>query len=265
MLDIAFSESTAGTLKYARTMNIGSDSDILSDDILSLSFALDIGDISNLNNSLKSRRQVIKFLYGQYKDVHEEMWASSLENFRKLTDAISSNEPIRMWFIENSPSELCGMYYICSLTGSHSQISAVKIPPIVENVNEITWYHSSAEVAAEKFHEFAKNESVISSAQCSFCAGQWKELENENAPLRAIINRKLMGVPEYFYDFALRANIPDGEFECARLLGKALIMVPGVSDRWLYKRIEKMIDDGELVEISPTPDDHPYMAVLKRG
>ena len=265
MLDITFSDSTAGTFKHARSLNSNPDGDAKLGDILALSLALDTGDISNLHNNLESRRQVIEFLYGQYGDVHEEMWQSSLKSLDKLTKAISLNEPIRLWFIENSPSELCGMYYICSLAGSHSQISAVKIPPIVENGNEITWYHSSAEVAAEKFSEFAKTESPISTAQCSFYAGQWKELEIENAPLRAIINGKLMSVPEDFYDFALRANIPDGEFECARLLGKTLIAIPGVGDRWLFKRIEKMTEASELIEISPTPDDHPYMALLKRG
>ena len=265
MLDITFSESTAGTLKYSRSLNTGSDGGKRPGDIIALSLALDIGNISNFDTSLESRRKVIEFLYGQYGDVHEEMWQSSLKSLDKITKAISSNEPIRLWFIENSPSELCGMYYICSLANSRTQISVVKIPPLVENGNEITWFHSTAEVAAEKFSEFAKNESPISQAQCSFYAGQWKELEIENAPLRAIINGKLMGVPEDFYDFALRANIPDGEFESARLLGKTLIAIPGVGDRWLYTRIEKMIAANELVEISPTPDDHPYMAVLKRG
>ena len=265
MLDITFSESTAGTLKYAQSLNTGSDGGERLGDIIALSLALDIGDISNLYTSLESRMQVVEFLYGQYGDVHEEMWQSSLKGLDKITKAISLNEPIRLWFIENSPSELCGMYYICSLTKGRTKISAVKIPPLVENENEITWYHSTAEVVAEKFSEFAKKESPISQAQCSFYAGQWKELEIENASLRAIINGKLMGVPEDFYDFALRANIPDGEFECARLLGKTLIAVPGIGDIWLYKRIEKMIAASELIEISPTPDDHPYMALLKRG
>jgi hypothetical protein len=74
-----------------------------------------------------------------------------------------------------------------------------------------------------------------------------------------------MSVPEDFYDFALRANVLEGEFKCAMLLGKTLIQVPGVGDRWLYLRILKMIEDGELIEISPPTDDWPYSAVLKRA
>lgn len=32
---------------------------------------------------------------------------------------------------------------------------------------------------------------------------EWTDLVNENSPLRAVINGKLIGVPEDFYDFRI--------------------------------------------------------------
>ncbi len=47
----------------------------------------------------------------------------------------------------------------------------------------------------------------------------------ENASLRAVINGSLIGVPNDFYDFALRSNIPDGEFKVAQLIGKTMSQI----------------------------------------
>jgi len=96
-------------------------------------------------------------------------------------------------------------------------------------------------------------------------AALWSELAAESAPLRAVVNGRLVGVPEDFYDFALRANIPDGEFPSALLIGKALSFVNGVGHRWLHLRIRHMIGAGELIEVRPANGDHPYSNVLKRG
>lgn len=87
----------------------------------------------------------------------------------------------------------------------------------------------------------------------------------DNAPLRAIINGNVIGVPIDFYDFALRANMPDGEFRVAQLIGKSLNQIAGVGDRWLFLRIQAMIQSGELIEVSATTDDHPYLGVIIRN
>ena len=65
--------------------------------------------------------------------------------------------------------------------------------------------------------------------------------------------------------FALRANMPDGEFPLVRLIGKALNQMPGVGDRWLYLRVRAMVAAGELVEVAPPTGENPYSGVMKKG
>lgn len=88
---------------------------------------------------------------------------------------------------------------------------------------------------------------------------------HENAPLRAVVNGSLIGVPKDFYDFALRANMPDGEFKVAQLIGKTLGQISGVGDRWLFLRIQAMLRSGELITVSAVTEDHPYSEVVKRN
>ena len=70
-------------------------------------------------------------------------------------------------------------------------------------------------------------------------------------------------MPEDFYDFALLKFLPEGEFVVAEVLGKALAMLPGVSDCWLYLRLSAMRERGLLAEVRPAEGDHPYSGVWK--
>lgn len=72
-------------------------------------------------------------------------------------------------------------------------------------------------------------------------------------------------MPEDFYDFALRANLPDGEFKVAELIGKTLCQISGVGDRWLFLRLAAMLQSGELIAVAEATEDHPYSGVLKRS
>lgn len=82
--------------------------------------------------------------------------------------------------------------------------------------------------------------------------------------LRAVINGKLIGVPEEFYDHIIKKEIPDDEFKMARLIGKILGRYPiGIGDWWYAKRIIKMIDQGELVVVRKQKEI--YLQVLKKA
>ena len=142
-------------------------------------------------------------------------------------------------------------------------ISCVKIPTHKEEIQSVSTYHSTSELPAEMFSELLEYESMMSGAMRSIYAAQWTDLVRENTPLRAVINGKVMGVPENFYDFAIYKHIPEGEFVCARLIGKVLSATPGIGDRWLHSRIKYMISRGILKEVSTADDDHPYSAVLE--
>lgn len=293
MIDLAFGESPAGALKMAKAMKngerlVGATAVIggteeqrreaikprywagltmegSAADVAALTLAFDIGDISNLDTGIDKRKQALDSLFGDFPGVTDEIWKTNLQTLTRLNEARAATEPVRMWVGGGDPAELCGMYFVCGLlANAPAKLSVVSIPQEVEKENCIVSYHSTGEIPPEEFGAFTQYEKPISELQHRVYANRWSDLARENAPLRTIVNGTLMGVPEDFYDFALRANMPDGEFKVAHLIGKTLNMTPGVGDRWLYLRVRSMIQSGELVEVSK-PDDHPYSGVIRRS
>lgn len=293
MIELVFGDSVAGSLKQAKSMEHGKPSVIThyifddnnkkghkekkksiwsgvnleggSTDVESFYMALDIGSIAHMNTDMSERNKVLDLLFGYFPDVSNDIWKSVQHTFKRLDEAKTTLEPIRMWVCESDPSELCSLCFVCKyMEHEDTPLSVVLIPKQIERNGCLADYHSTGEIDAEDFGELAKYEKLLSELSRSAYANIWNDLTRKDAPLRAIVNGSLMSVPQNFYDFALRANIPNGEFVCAMLVGKALIQVPGVGDRWLYLRIEKMIKDGELIEVSPATGDHPYSAILKR-
>ena len=296
MIELVFGDSTAGALKYAKSMKHGAKTggahlvsgiidengcypamtkdpiwrglDIAggSEDVAPLSLYLDIGGI---NEGLSGRKAILDMLFdgfSGYAGVADEMWKTNELTLARLEEAKKSHDKIRIWLCESDPAEMCGLCFVCDLlSGSDTPVSVIRIPRRLDKDGSIINYRSTGEVDAEMFGGFADMEVPLSPAERDSYTAEWKRLAGENASLRAYINGALISVPEDFYDFAIRSNIPEGEFVCAKLIGKALIMMPGVGDRWLFLRIKEMLKTGKLIEVSPTSDDHPYMAVLKSG
>jgi hypothetical protein len=95
-------------------------------------------------------------------------------------------------------------------------------------------------------------------------ADSWTELVHESARYVQWSMESIIGVPKDFYNFTLRANMPEGKFVVARLIGKTLGQLSGVTGRWLYLRVLAMLKSGELVQVSAPTQDHPYSGVVKR-
>ena len=104
------------------------------------------------------------------------------------------------------------------------------------------FYTSWGEINAGKIYKFLPLEKELSSTEVQFFAYHWIELKEEKSTLRAIVNGKLIGVPEDFYDYIVRKEVTNGEFTIGRLIGNVLGKHPlGIGDWWIAKRINKMI------------------------
>lgn len=298
MIELAFDESPAGALKFAKSRKQGdriqgataviggtakerakllrevrkphvwqgANMEGSSRDVVMLKLDLDIGDISDADGSMQKRKALLDELFGQFPDVSDAIWDTNMQGLKRLEEAKTTLEPVRMWVCDASPTELCGLHLVCRLMhDAATPLSVVRIPSRVEKDNCIIEYRGTGDIDAELLGGMAvAYEQPLSTVQRMAYTSRWCDLARENAPLRAVVNGRLMGVAEDFYDFALRANMPEGEFVMARMIGKALGEVPGVSDRWLFRRTEAMLKNGELTEVSPGTGDHPYSAVVKR-
>lgn len=264
MIELAFSESAAGALKMAKTLPDGF-SDSRPGDITVLNFYLDIGDISGMDGSILGRKKTLNKLFAEYPGVADEIWEINYAGYARLMEAQTTLEPVRMWVLSSSPAELSGLYFVCHLLAdAGTPLSCVRIPAEIEKEDCIVSYRNTGEICPESFLEYMRYEQPVSGLQRTVYANHWTSLAQENAPLRAVVNGTLMGVPEDFYDFALRASIPDTECKIMLLIGRALGRIPGTGDQWLYLRVRAMLQSGELVLVKEA-EEHHYTAVVKRG
>ncbi len=257
MIELAFNEGAAGALKMASAGTA---------DIAALGLYLDIGDLSDMNAGMAGRKKLLDELFGEYPGVSGEIWNTARTALLRLMAAKTTMEPVRMWVCSGNPAELCGMYFVChTMAEVKTPLLVVRIPEQIETGDGMVSYRHTGEIYKEALQQYAVQfEESISALRRSVFAAAWEELARENAPLRAVINGNLMGVPQDFYDFALRANMPGGEFRIAQLIGSTLGRVPGTQDQWLYLRIKAMIESQELILVSDEGGHH-YLAVVRRG
>ena len=272
-----FGESEAGSMKVAKkyqkpdyhngaTAWVGGN----SSEVICLPFMLDIGDI-NMPIDSEYRKNLIMEMYTingrddiSTKIELEEAWKKYLKEIERLKNCASKGEEFRLWY-SNAPYSLCGFYYICSLLKEYNcKVSIIKLPQHMQlSENEIQFYTSWNEIDAEMFYKFLPLETALSSCELRSFASDWNELKEESSTLRAYVNGKVIGVPEDFYDHIIRKEIPDGEFIMARLIGNVLGKHPlGIGDWWYAKRINKMIEQGELEVIQKQKEI--YRQVLKK-
>lgn len=294
MLELVFGESIAGSLQYAKSMkprdrlngptaviggtqkerralkkSRGWEGKSLSgdaQDVVPLTLLLDIGDLSDLDNGMENRRQVLRKMFDSFESVPDTLWHQNLRTLKRLDSAKRTGEPVRIWASLYDPGERCGVFYIChKLRKENIPLSIVSIPRGIIKADTLMRFRNSGDVPPELFGALAKREKIISPTRRNVYAAEWGELVHQNAPLRAIINGKVFGVPESFYDAFLQKNIPDEEFIAASVIGKTLSELPGVGDRWLFLRLCEMIQQGQLVEIKKPTKDHPYSGILCRN
>ena len=106
-----------------------------------------------------------------------------------------------------------------------------------------------------------------SPAQRRFFANCWRELRRKNAPLRAVVNGQLMGVPVNFYDGFIGQEIAaaEREFHQGQLIGRVLGYQLGIGDAWVALRMEEMLRRGLLEAVTQAPPDRPaYHRILRR-
>lgn len=75
---------------------------------------------------------------------------------------------------------------------------------------------------------------------------EWERLREENAPLRAVVNGRVMGVSEDFYDPVLRRCLTEKPQKVANVLGQALVQLSGVGDWLLARRLRAMAEAGAV-------------------
>lgn len=239
-----------------------------SKNVVNIGFSLDVGDISGALDG-DERQNVFRKLWGRldFDDKEQEQFFQNLrKDLEQLIYAAKDGIPIRIWK-SNAPYSTCGFYYVCYvLRNMDCNVSVVSLPEYNHvSENEIVTYSHWGEVAAGKFCQYLPLEKQLSQIEKRIASNYWHSLMIENAPLRAIVNGKLISVPEDFYDFIITRNLPENDFFMARFIGKLLGEYNlGISDSWYALRIDKMIENNKLIVVENKDLSYPYGKVLRK-
>lgn len=257
-------------IRHQNAVSIGGN----RDDIFCFSNDLSRGDISGNCVSENRLNYLEKFrpIFPDECDCYVENVKKAKKNLDILVERASAGEILRIWYSEQ-PVEYCGLCWLISELKNRMKnlprIRVIKQPNQVEKGNTICHYMGWGGVCPEEFHQFLSLEKEATPAFVTGAIIQWKKMQDQNAPLRAVINGTLQSVPEDFYDCFIKREISlaEHEFHEAHLIGNILGKYQlGIGDVWVAFRIEKMIEKGWLSPTTqPNPGDGIYRRMLKKN
>lgn len=250
MIEVLFGESEAGSMKTVKGKKIPGD----PDKVVCLGFRMDIGDIRKSVDS-QYRKELINSMYVQEQYGRKEetdlelrttddLHCNELERLRKY---LKDGEMIRVWY-SDAPYSICGFYSLCgALQNYENEIRVVKLPEYTILKDGIVLHSRWGEVDPETFLQYLSWEKILSGKEVKMYAQIWDELKEDNSPLRAVVNGRVLGVPEDFYDFLIWKQLTDKQVKEAYLIGMILGSNQiGIGDWWYEKRIDNLIQQGKI-------------------
>lgn len=174
-----------------------------------------------------------------------------------------------------SPDELCGFYWILDQLECLRQqtplgaVYGVKLP-VWERIGEdkVRVRNSWGEVSPGEWSGYLSLQERLPEGFCRACADVWRQLRRENGCLRAVLNGRLVSVPDSLYDTFLMRELQtlEGEFSESEWIGRVLGNYNlGIGDGWLALRIEEKIRAGELEIVREAENGDPrYHRILRK-
>lgn len=269
MIEVVFEESTKHAMRMAKAYGNKKNIEGSMKDVFYIGNFLDIGDISGDIDSTPRKEVFNKLwsdIYHNDKEL-EEYFYNEYKDLDRLLSAAKANRDIRIWK-SNSPHSACAFAFVCyNLKDIDCKISLVSLPERHKiSKDMIQSYTTWQEIVPENLNKFLSFERELSNIEKEIEADLWKDLKEENAPLRAIVNGRLISVPENFYDHLIIKNISDKEFTVGHLIGGILTKYQlGVTDVWYALRIKKMVEKDKLSIVSYENPSHHYGTVLKKA
>jgi len=240
-----------------------------SRDVVCFPLNLSMGDIQEpFSDSRAEYLQAMVMIDGpDFSRIGRELMETARSARERVLAAAAAGEPVRVWYSQN-PDELCGFFHLMTLLPGNADIRVVELPGYEVRDRELRSYSGWGEIDPCELGRFQALERKLTENERRYFANQWRELQRENGPLRAVISGKLCTVGEVFYDgFILRELEQEPErFHEGRLIGRILGKYPlGLSDWLVARRIEGFISRGMLVPATTAGEGCPvYHRYLKR-
>ena len=207
MLDISFNDSTGGNLlaiKY-RLENL-----IKSTDIITLLFHFEYGSLrGDIYKTQANYEKIMSKAF--FNNISEEELNSNCEkalqkiqaSLAKIDKKLKDGEDIRLW-ISNSASDICGLYWLCDYVKNFNCKIYTVICPGIEPSDDKNKLVQKSKWAAFKnlsyMASFAKNSKELSILEINLYSELWQKLVKEDAPLRVLVDDKVVSTSEDFFD-----------------------------------------------------------------
>lgn len=248
MLEVVFNASAEGSLK-AFIASGGLKEDRTS--VVSMCFMMDIGELKpGITSKYRINLPTEMIMYGSHEQIteaeKEELGRENLQNWKILKVFLTKGEPVRIWYGHN-PEDYCGLLHVSTLLEEYENaIYLVKCPEVVKDGLGYTYVQGFGQMQPKLLSCYTDWQYRAEKEELRLLASQWDKLVEENAPLRAVINHQVVSVPEDFYDFLIRRQFPVSCIKQADLIGDIMDQSLGVQGFWLRKRIQKLIELGEM-------------------
>ena len=252
MLELCFHPSAAGMLAEALPGGAG--------DILCLGLALSVGDIAD---PLLEDGPRYAMLRRWLSDGSPEGEAAFAAHWQRCTDAAAvlkeraPQKPVRIW-TDQTPDAACGLLFTGFLISELNcpAVTAVPLPLWQERSDgAVVRYWSWGEVSPENCAALMGGETPLSPAVLRALSTRWRILRRENAPLRVLLNGRVTGMEETFYDRFLLALLAEAPRTVGELVGTVLgTLELAASDHLLTDRVQALLDSGAAVLTEEQPD-----------
>ena len=245
-------------------------------DVYCFDLALSVGDISD-GGIGEQRRDVLKRMMSvSYADDLDRQIEDKIQKTKAaLTSVIErymAGEELRIWYSHN-PDERCGMYWLMAQLrplNRQAPIYLVELPVWdYGKENTVISRNSWGDISPGEWGKYTSLQKQARSAFLAGCSTKWNQLQEENAPLRVMLNGHLQSASEDIYDRFILCEIaaqPE-HFKMAVVIGNVLGKYQlGIGDAWVSIRMEKMIHDGILEIIQDAPKgDISYRRILRKS
>lgn len=267
MIEVLFGESEAGAMRCARL-----ESDEFKDhDVVCLGFLANVGDIKRPFTGEYRSQLISKLLYqeqwgadAKMKRELDGLGAVYAKELDRLLGEVRRGEPARVWF-SDAPYSVCGLLWLCdTLSTLKAEMYVVKLPHTVSMAGGTVSFNSWGEVEPRLFEKFLPLQKELSPLIRGHNSFKWKKLQEENSPVRAVINGNVISVPANFYDFLIWKHLGSSPIKEAALIGEILGKNPiGIGDWWLAYRIDHLISKGKIKAVED--NERKYARMIKRA
>lgn len=217
-------------------------------DVFGLQLGLSVGDISDRIGN----QHGLAFLYEEVDDSKRKKMMNDMKvDLERIHQRLISGEAIRIWY-SDVPDDLCGLYWFMYQLKQwelmNVQVMTIRLPEWIMNDQTVLRKYTWGEVLPNQWHSYMQLQKEMPKEVINSYADHWQKLKLENAPLRAVLNGKLISVNEAFYDPFIEQCIMsmDSEFTEAQCISKIINEHLTISLSLIQSRIETMIQEGKL-------------------